>query len=367
VTESGTLGRLEAGVVAVAPGGQLGPSPVAQGFVAFGLVAARESLLTRSRPRVAVPRRLGTMVLAGDAQLLVAPPRGLSVAPTQDRILAAPDLDVPVYEYLARLSPERFLPGVGEVPEDAITLLETNPRFIEALLVGLNHEMNRELLWQAFPTDQRGTPFRRFWSWSDGQPDIPPIHLWPAANALGANSRSGAGGQIALLVRGRLLRRYPNTAIYAWRARGSVLAHPPSKGDIRSPVFSGVLADDIVFVGFDLTEADLLDGDGWFFVLQQQPTEPRFGFDEPDAGGASAPLAGWRDATWAHAGTASGRYLRIDGNPLAGRQFGGVRFVDHAAHLATLALQSPMRVALHARSMLTPGGTRFAGEGRADG
>ena len=77
--------------------------------------------------------------------------------------MAAPEIDMPVYDYLARLDPERFLPGVGEIPDEAITLLETNPRFVEALLVGLNDEMNRELLWRAFPTDQRGTPFRRFW------------------------------------------------------------------------------------------------------------------------------------------------------------------------------------------------------------
>ena len=36
----------------------------------------------------------------------------------------------------------------------------------------------------------------------------------------------------------------------------------------------------------------------------------------------------------------------------AGRQFGAVRFVDHAAHLAMLTLQLPMRIALHARSLL---------------
>ena len=59
--------------------------------------------------------------------------------------MAAPELDVPIYEYLARLDPNRFLPGVGEIPEDAITLLETNPRFIESVMVGLNSEMESEL------------------------------------------------------------------------------------------------------------------------------------------------------------------------------------------------------------------------------
>ena len=84
-----------------------------------------------------------------------------------------------------------------------------------------------------------------------------------------------------MLVRGRLLRRYPNTVIYAWRsAANGTLRNPPGPADLELPVFAGVLGEDIAFVGFNLTDTQLTDGDGWFFVLQEQPTEPRFGFDE---------------------------------------------------------------------------------------
>ena len=38
-------------------------------------------------------------------------------------------------------------------------------------MVGLNHEMMRELLWREYPTDQRGTAFHRFWGRSGPQPD----------------------------------------------------------------------------------------------------------------------------------------------------------------------------------------------------
>ena len=320
----------------------------------FALQSARDALVVRTNPRMTIPRRLGTMVLADGKRLLAQPPSGIVVVPTQDRIMAAPELDVPAYEYLARLDPERFLPGVGEIPPDAITLLETNPRFVESLLVGLNSEMNRELLWRSFPTDQRGTPFRKFWAWTDGGQDIPPIHLWPKANALGANARGGPGGQIALLVRGRLLRRYPNTSIYAWRSKNGALVNPPAAPDLKPPVFAGTLGSDIVFVGFDLTDADLVAGDGWFFVLQEQPTEPRFGFDELDPGQNLPALGTWSDATWTHTATMPGRYLRIGGNPLANRVVGGVQFVAHAGHFAAITLQKPMRVAVHARSMLQP-------------
>ena len=47
--------------------------------------------------------------------------------------------------------------------------VQTNPRFVEALMVGANHEMGREMLWQGLPTDQRGTPFQHFWQRLDGK------------------------------------------------------------------------------------------------------------------------------------------------------------------------------------------------------
>ena len=31
-------------------------------------------------------------------------------------------------------------------------------------MVGLNHELSRELLWREFPADLQGTYFQRFWN-----------------------------------------------------------------------------------------------------------------------------------------------------------------------------------------------------------
>ena len=288
------------------------------------------------------------------ARLATAEPSssGTTVASTYDRVLAAPSLDAPVFRYLARLDASRFMPGAGDVPAESIMLLETNPRFIEALLVGLNAEMNRELLWREFPTDQRGTPFKHFWGWSDGGADIGPIHTWAPGNALGTNTRIGKGGQIVMLIRGRLLQRYPNTSIYAWRSSGGKLVNPPAATDIKQPVFSGVLGSDIAFAGFDLTDADLSQGDGWFFVLQQQPTEARFGFDDGDGAAPRIPTT-WSDATWEDTGTPPGHYLRLSGNPLSGVKIGAASFVDHAAALAYISMQKPVSVALHAHTITT--------------
>jgi len=121
-----------------------------------------------------------------------------------------------------------------------------------------------------------------------------------------------------------------------------------------APVFGGLLEPDIVYVGFELSDVDLTTGDGWFFVLQEQPTEPRFGFDLPPLSGGTLPaITTWNDATWAHAGTDAGTYLRIAGNPLANAEHDQVKFVSNSAHLAALTLQRPMRVAVQARELAT--------------
>jgi hypothetical protein len=347
ITDAATVQRLIAAVSHVAETEVIVGSPP-PAFLSLGMNTVGQALLARTDPRVSVPSRLATMVSVGPDSLRRNALAGLTVATELDRIMVAPELTFPLYGYLARLDPARFLPGVGEIAYDSITLLKTNPRFVEALLVGMNHELNRELLWRAFPTDQRGTPLRRFWDRGTGA-DIEAIHSWSPGNGIGTNGPGDPDGQVTLLIRGQLLRRYPNACLYAWRAHGGDLVESPAAPqDIRSPVFAGVLGADTTFVGFDLSSAELNEGDGWFFVLQEQPTEPRFGFDE-FAGPEPLPaLQSWSDATWQHTATAPGRYLRIAANPLSGTEFGGARFADHAAHLAAITIQKPMRIAMHA-------------------
>ena len=74
-----------------------------------------------------------------------------------------------MYDGLRDLAPQLLLPGVDHIPPDTVALLETTPRLIEAYMVGLNHELSRELLWREYPTDLRGSPFRQFWD-VRGQP-----------------------------------------------------------------------------------------------------------------------------------------------------------------------------------------------------
>src|SRR5262249_27634791 len=169
------------------------------------LPPVKASLLKRLDPA-------GTVTLRVQATIRVTPssPQALRAAPSSDPlrpILAAPEFPRPMYEVLRDLSQELLLPGIEHVPPNTITLLETNAKFVESFMVGLNMEMGRELLWRGFPTDQRGTYFRQFW---DGaQPDIEPIYQWDD-KALGSNLLGpGPDENVVLLIRGELLSRYP--------------------------------------------------------------------------------------------------------------------------------------------------------------
>ncbi|GGI03572.1 hypothetical protein [Egicoccus halophilus] len=281
----------------------------------------------------------------------------------QDRDLApvmvGPVLDRPLYLDLARLDPGRFLPGAGAIPDDTITLLETNPRFVEAFLVGANHEMNRELLWRRYPTDRRGTPFRRFWDRLDDGDDIAPIHEWDGRRGLGSHSGGDADGNLVLLVRGALLRRFPRTVIYAIAAtadkRIDAVAVP------RTPVFAGRVEPDITFVGFDFGVAEARAGHGTMFVLQEQPSEPRFGLDGETDDTTDMPPT-WSDLAWDHVGVQPGAHLDLErvpselradpSRPLATPPSPSAVFGRDAGDMAAITFQRPFRVAVHSSAIL---------------
>jgi hypothetical protein len=233
--------------------------------------------------------------------------------------MAAPAFLQPMYVPLRDLSPSYFLPGVESVPANSLGLLETNHAFIEAYMVGLNHEMARQLLWNGYPTDQRGSYFRQFWDVSayvpqPGDPtdptqlaellkDIPPINTWPLAVPLGQhpNRTDIVQNNLVLLVRGELFKRYPNAIVYAGKATLNAQGERVLDDTTELyPLFRGTLSPDMTFLGFNLTAADARGGttaspEGYFFVFQEQPSEPRFGL-EPTA--PTDPVTEWADLAW---------------------------------------------------------------------
>ncbi len=324
--------------------------PLDLGATSALLVAAIDPHdVIEARARLAV--RVGT----GSLHLGIA---GLHLAQRTplDPVMAAPDLPEPLYGALAAADPDRFLPGIGDIPDDTLTLLETNPRFVEAFMVGANHEMNRELLWRRYPTDRRATPFRRFWDRVDKAPDIPAIHEFRASSLLGTNSGADLRGSLVLLVRGQLLRRYPEAVVYAAPAKADG-TFDPTPTAIESPVFWGRIAPDVTFVGFDLAREDVEPAPGWYFVIAEQPTAPRFGLDV--ATGGSAVPATWADLHWGHAGGDPGEHLSIAGSGLNGRtrplisgSSVNATFGRNAADMAAITFQRPFRAVVHSSDVL---------------
>jgi hypothetical protein len=283
----------------------------------------------------------------------------------------APRFPQPMAEALRELSQDLLLPGADAVPADSVALLQGNARFIEAYIAGLNHELGRELQWRGLPADPRATFFQQFWDVRGRDAaapgpasDVPALADWDPANGLGANAtRVGGPDMLVLLVRGDVVRRYPTASIYAVEA-----ATPTTLGTRELyPEFRGLLEPDMAFLGFGLSVVDALGQGGhpgWFFVIQEHATEPRFGLDEPDVPPAvGAVPARWRDLTWAHLVATAEELDRLQNVPVAGPALTGrVRDLNiegatwglNAAHMAQILLQLPARVAVHAKAILPP-------------
>ena len=58
--------------------------------------------------------------------------------------------------------------------------------------------------------------------------EIPPINTWPISTALGAhpNRTNVVANNVVLLIRGELLKRYPNTIIYVGKAKKTLHRMP---------------------------------------------------------------------------------------------------------------------------------------------
>jgi hypothetical protein len=335
-------------------------------------------------------------------------------------VMVYPELDMPMYEPLKDLSSELFLPNIQLIETDTITLLETNQKFIEAYMTGLNHEFSRELLWREYPTDQRGSYFRQFWDAtsflaqggaSDEETrerlrDITRLHTWKQTDTLDDHDNREAHGdkeeELVLVVRGELLKKYPNAIVYAHRAEWERVGDVPTgaidktrprrlrvltaqeeaselRRYVKTPLYDAAVSPDIYFFGFDLTATEVLngvdpkrpgeEGPGWFFVIKERPGEPRFGLDIAGAA-PQASLTTWNQLAWSDVGAAAGASLRAGGGreytltapgtgaatELAKQYQEDSRFrwraATDSAEIAYILYQVPVLMAVHASEML---------------
>jgi hypothetical protein len=258
---------------------------------------------------------------------------------------------------LAQLDQEAILPGAGTFPANTALTLQPNPLPIAAYMVGLNAEISRLLTWRGVPADPRGTPFTYFWDQrgqaAGGQPDIQPIAGWPSTAALAAQVTGDIGG-IVLAVRADLLRRYPNTAVYATPAlpvagSGAHTFDISNPANVVQPAFTATLPPDLRLFGFPTISAQNAVGGatsgggtqpGYFFILQEQASETRFGTDAMTKAGLTAPAGHY----WTSASLA----------PLT--QQGAGQPPVHAGGIASAVRMPPVLVAIHARALLPAGG-----------
>lgn len=358
-------------------------------------------ILKQIHPDTSVAKRL--------AEFIQVPLRIKDAQVDEDfgEVMAYPEYDLPMYLPLSKLSTELFLPNIKLIPENSISLLETNQKFIEAYMTGINHEMSRELLWREYPTDQRGSYFRQFWdvsSFYPGNPapdnlreklrDIPPIHTWSLSTELGTHNQRETGGdsaQLVLVIRGELLKRYPTAVIYAQKAQWDqtqgendpdkerILAeldiaeqdNPPTT-KVKTPLFQAKVEPDIYFFGFDLTSLEVKGGTkgtedpGWFFVIKERPGEPRFGLDQPVTD-ETPRLINWNNLSWKHINTPEGSCIDLnqtlsftgydsgvdqENKPNAQDVQAKWSPATNSAQLAYILFQVPVMVAVHGSRML---------------
>ena len=361
--------------------------------VAIDLKAVSTTVLTAIDPKATILRR-GLSMIRLPAWIVA------EIGDDFNEVMAYPKIDLPMYQPLSDHSVERLLPNINKIAHNSITLMETNQRFIEAYMVGLNHEFARKLLWREYPTDQRGSYFRQFWSVGDTINreglsddalretlyDIPEIHRWAPTSALGDHKNRVAPGEAAkpqavLIIRGELLKKYPNTIIFAQHAKMSGdLREPdwltaeeeknPPRSKTRTPLYQARPVDDLFFFGFDLTidEVKGTGGDpGWYFVLQERPGEARFGLEDS----RTTPIEAFDDVCWNDAvpGIKPGQFLSAGAlssvaftepssvtDPPKHDQWNDDRRVDTAsvssARWAYMLLRQPVMVAVHADEML---------------
>jgi hypothetical protein len=204
--------------------------------------------------------------------------------------------------------------------------------------------------------------------------DIAPVSEWDDDTHLGEHSTGNASSsQIVLVIRGDIINRYPRAIIYAlgavWSSSAADARRVPGTTEMY-PMFRVTRAPDITMLGFALTKQQARGADapgggaGWFFVLQEQPTEPRFGLDVATAQTFGTRPAQWSALSWGHLAANADTlrqlvYVPLNGTPqspppaLNNPPPGSAIWGRNSAHMASIFRQSPFRLVIHARTWLS--------------
>ncbi len=306
--------------------------------------AFRDRLVAALDPAPMLAARLADRItVAGES--LVAVPEQVS-----DPMMACPDFPAAMALAIKESEPDWFLPGSAGIPDDRAVLLKANGPFIAAFMVGANDELNREMRWREYPTDLRGSPFTHFWPRPDELPDIPPVNSWATDGPLGSHLALDANGLDVLLIRGRLVRRYPAMVVAA--VPPSAVQDPQLAPDTWvAPVMVLPMDERTCAYAFQLPPGQEIHD--WWIVLAENSRRLRFGYDT--APGTGEGMATWDDLNWER--VQAGQFASLGGMPqpepalereqprTAGRPW-------TSADVARVTLQRPFRLLRTAHSLM---------------
>ena len=282
-------------------------------------------------------------------------------------LLISPMFPQPLSSLQVSSGVAQVVPGLENLANNTVNILQNNPAVIEAFLVGANTEFSRQLRWRGFPAYLNGTYFTTYWN-AAATPDITDVAGWSASSALGTHAPSARAVEdlTVVVIRGDLIRQLGELQVYCAPAVST--ADGRRTIDLTtpiSPLFIGALAADTRLFAFgfnvDTARGGSNDGLGRYLVFQEHSTVARFGFDESSADPPtdfSLPVA-WRELTWPQvAGNAATyqvlRYadggnptLRPATLPLVDGQQPKHYWGFSAADMAHITARPPLLVAVH--------------------
>jgi hypothetical protein len=143
-------------------------------------------------------------------------------------------------------------------------------------------------------------------------------------------------------------------------------------GDLNArqwPLFRGTIGTDINFFGFKVPDprgpdAPTANNAGWYFLIEEHVTEPRFGLEPEPRGSIDYP---WNDLSWEEVKAKLDRGF-LNPDPTAepaprdttapawgSKETTKVAWGESSAAMAYILMRRPFRVAMHGRALLTSG------------
>lgn len=199
-------------------------------------------------------------------------------------VMAYPEFPDPTSFYLRERSDKFFLPSSGEIAKNSICCFLSNMAFEEAFLAGMNTEMARELLWREYPTDERGSYFRKFWdqpqlpeSFDDNYYDVKRLNEW--TNSLGRNHIVGKGQMLVFAIRADLMQVYPQIDIFMVSSSYDTIDRNTPR---TMPDMCLWLTDEVYLVGFQGITKEAANNN--MLVFAEKVSSQRFAFSRKPNG-----------------------------------------------------------------------------------